>query len=132
MKRFGVPFKMKPSLWALSFALLSSFVGFTHASTTNDNFANALVIAGYNGMAGTLTDNNFNTANGPESGEPGFVSTYGEFPTTIGRSVWYNWTAPTNGTAVFETIKSDFDTRLSIFTGSGVGSLNLVAGNDNA
>jgi uncharacterized delta-60 repeat protein/uncharacterized repeat protein (TIGR01451 family) len=103
------------------------------AQPANDNFANAQVLVGKDGMAGTVTGDNFGA--GTEGGEPDFVSTYGEYggqPVPANRTVWYRWTAPTNGTAVFETLNSDFDTTLSIYTGSALGSLALVGGNDDA
>ncbi len=120
----------RPAAVALfTFAVLHLFALSSGASGANDNFANAQVIVGRDGMAGTLSDNSFGT--GTEAGEPDFVSTYGESSTPVGRSVWYRWTAPTNGTAVFETLNSDYNTALSIYTGSSVNSLTLVAGNDD-
>jgi len=45
-------------------------------------------------------------------------------------SVWYVWTAPTNGTFTFDTTGSGFDTLLAIYTGSAF-PLTLVAENNN-
>ncbi len=111
--------------WSVSHLLVFS----SRASTANDNFANAQVIVGNEGMAGTVSDNSFGT--GTEGGEPDFESTYGENPNLVGRTVWYRWTAPTNGTVVFETLNSDYDTVLSVYTGSSVNALTLVAGNND-
>ena len=47
-------------------------------------------------------------------------------------SVWFEWTAPSNGWATFETCGSTFDTVLVAYAGSGVGELTKVAGNDDA
>ncbi len=47
-------------------------------------------------------------------------------------TIWWSWTAPANGIAVISTNngggnKTTFDTELSVFTGSALGSLKLVA-----
>jgi hypothetical protein len=47
-------------------------------------------------------------------------------------SVWWTWTAPDDGTFQIDTNGSDFDTFLSIFTGSELGDLNLVTFDDNS
>ena len=47
-------------------------------------------------------------------------------------SVWYSWTAPAAGSVVIETCDSDFDTLLAVYTGTAVGSLLRIAGNDDA
>jgi hypothetical protein len=46
-------------------------------------------------------------------------------------SVWYRWTAPSNGPATFELCDSDFDTLLDVFTGSSVDGLTRVVQDDN-
>jgi hypothetical protein len=99
------------------------------AQPANDDFANAQELVGFNGMAGMVRGDNFGAS--LEAGEPEFESTYGEPPTPVNLSVWYRWTAPTNGAAVFETLASDFDTVLSVYTGSDINSLTLVAGNND-
>lgn len=47
-------------------------------------------------------------------------------------SVWWTWTATTNGIVNIDTQGSAFDTLLSVYTGSSLGSLALVAANDDA
>jgi hypothetical protein len=47
------------------------------------------------------------------------------------RSLWFTWTAPASGRVFFGTGTSSVDTTLAVYTGSAVGSLSLVAGNDN-
>ena len=46
-------------------------------------------------------------------------------------SVWWSWTAPITGTVNINTIGSNFDTWLSVFTGSDLPNLTLVAANDD-
>ena len=46
-------------------------------------------------------------------------------------SVWWTFTAPSDGTMTLSTAGSDFDTLLAAYTGSKVGSLTQVAANDD-
>jgi hypothetical protein len=48
-----------------------------------------------------------------------------------GHSVWWTWTAPTDGSVTISTTGSEFDTVLGVYTGNEVGSLSLVAENDD-
>ena len=53
-------------------------------------------------------------------------------PTSSGtHSVWWEWTALANGTAVITTMGSDFDTTLAVYEGSSLENLVLVASNDD-
>jgi len=90
----------------------------------NDNFANATVIQG----AADATIGN-STGATKESGEPVLLS--GNSGGMGGRSIWYRWTSPVNGNAVFDTQGSGFDTILAVSTGTGVGSLTRLAVNDD-
>jgi hypothetical protein len=60
------------------------------------------------------------TSGTTNSGERGF---YG---------VWYKWTATQSGLYSFTTANSSFDTFLTLYTGSGPGSLSEVAFNDES
>jgi hypothetical protein len=90
----------------------------------NDFFTNATVI--------TLTGNYFgangvyNTSATKEAGEPNHAGNVG------GKSLWWKWTPPGNGSCHVDTIGSAFDTLLAVYTGSSVGSLTEVASNDNS
>ena len=84
---------------------------------TNDLFSEALTISG---RMGQTTGNNAGA--GRESGEPGQGN----------RSVWWKWRAPENGTATIDTVGSNFDTTLGVYTGSRVDDLNTIAENDDA
>ena len=61
-----------------------------------------------------------------EAGEPAHAANGG------GRSIWYSWTAPADGTFVFDTFPSTFDTLLAVYTGTDVSALAEVASNDDA
>lgn len=87
----------------------------------NDDFIAALTLVGTSGSV-----NGSNVLATVESGEPSHA---GASPV---RSVWWTWTAPTGGDAVFETTGSGFDTVLAAYTGNSVGGLTLVKANNNA
>ena len=61
-----------------------------------------------------------------EPGEPNHL----KMP--AGHSIWWSWLAPDSGQATLSTAGSDFDTTLSVYTGAELGSLALVAKNDDA
>ena len=63
---------------------------------------------------------------GKESGEPNHAGNSG------GASVWWTWMAPATGLATFYTRGSNFDTLLTIYTGTSVNRLIEVASNDDA
>ena len=75
----------------------------------NDNFADAIVLAGdVGGVGGTTVG---------ASSEPN------EY---LGESVWYRWTAPSSGPATFETCGEDVYFEPSVFTGSTLETLTSV------
>src|SRR5690348_1363807 len=69
------------------------------AQPTNDNFAEAEEISG---QTGTAFGSNFDATSEPD--EPVHVG----IPTDAGASVWYRWTAPSDGAISFDTVGSDF------------------------
>ena len=87
----------------------------------NDNFANAQTLSG---CSGSVTGANF--AATKEAGEPNNPDS----PLST-KSVWYQWQAPSTGSVTIDTIGSDFDTVLAVYTGNTLGALNLVANNDD-
>ena len=50
---------------------------------------------------------------------------------TLGHSVWWSWTALTNGPVTISTTGSELDTVLGVYTGASLTALNLVAENDD-
>src|SRR5439155_23403595 len=48
-----------------------------------------------------------------------------------GASVWWTWTAPSNGTYTITTRGSSFDTLLGIYNGTVLAGLATVAANDD-
>ena len=61
-----------------------------------------------------------------EIGEPDHGGNVG------GKSLWWEWTAPTSGNVQVKTEGSSFDTLLGIYEGTSVSGLTLVAANDDA
>lgn len=91
------------------------------SAPTNDMFAAATETSGLQAaIAGS------NTGASKEPGEPAHAGNAG------GRSVWWKWVAPANGTATLDSISSSFDTLLAVYTGNQLASLTLVAADDDS
>lgn len=116
--KIAVDGKLQGEDLARGIALLN--LGFTSAPA-NDNFANALDLVG--------TDANDAANNYAASSELNEV--FSEFD-TLGRSVWWKWTAPAQGQLAVDTSGSDFDTILAVVEGTSVDDLTVVGFNDNA
>ena len=86
----------------------------------NDNFSSRVAIVG---AVKTVTGSNVSATK--QTGEPNHAGLAG------GASVWWTWTAPSNGTYTVSTRGSSFDTLLGVYTGSSVGSLVAVASDDD-
>jgi hypothetical protein len=93
---------------------------FVNLSPPNDDFAEAQRLTG---DSGSVTGTTIGSTN--EDGEPSHVGDGSS-------SVWFEWTAPANGWANFDTCGSTFDTVLAVYAGSAVNQLTAVAGNDDA
>src|SRR5262245_56371191 len=100
------------ALWALP--ALSTWA----AAPANDRFSNRIVI---NGTNVTVMGSNMSATK--EAGEPNHAGNVG------GSSVWWGWTAPTNGELRLTTDGSNFDTLLGVYTGPRVNSLTVLATN---
>ena len=126
----------KQSTAAIVLAAFACFLGVSAlAQVTNDNFANAFVIAGPVG-----TTNGSNVGATLETGEtnqilitnPNDPYNHGNF-VPVTNSVWFQWTAASNGLATFSTLGSTdqfnnaMGTVLAVWTGSSVSNLTLVA-----
>jgi N-acetylneuraminic acid mutarotase len=86
----------------------------------NDNFVNAIVLQS---NAGMLTGTNVSATR--EAGEPIHVGLMGD------KSVWYSWASPLNGQITIDTIGSNFDTTLAVYTGNTISLLGNIAQNDD-
>jgi hypothetical protein len=92
----------------------------TRLRVVNDMFADATELTG---ISDTDTGSNLGA-----TGEPGEPSLFGD---TLLNSVWWKWTAPASGQVTIDTIGSDFDTNLAVYTGSAVDALTEIASNDD-
>jgi len=88
---------------------------------TNDAFSSAQVLSG---ASGTTIGDNIGATKQPA--EPDHADNPG------GSSVWFRWTAPTNGQFFFNTKGSAIDTLLAVYTGNTVNNLTPVTSNDDA
>jgi len=88
----------------------------------NDDFNDAELITGASGRA---TGSNIRSTG--QSNEPNHAGTSSPLA-----SVWYAWTAPSNGIMEMNTFGSDFDTTLAAYRGSRLSSLTVVASNDDS
>jgi hypothetical protein len=86
----------------------------------NDDFAEATVISGTSGAT-----NGYTIGASKEPYEPAHAGEVG------GHSVWYSWTAPASGPVDFNTVGSDFNTTLAVYTGDSVSNLTPIASNDD-
>ena len=95
-------------------------VGPASTGPVNNNFANATVITGTSiSVTGT------NVGATTETGEPDPAGV------SVGKSVWWNWTAPVSGKVSLNTHGSSFDTVMGVYTGSAFSTLTTIAGNDD-
>ncbi len=122
-----VTFTVAPYTGATDRIELITVAGQTHTvrqfgvnPPTNDAFSQAQILPGSSGLI--MGRNTNATAELNEPMHAGSVAS---------RSVWYRWTAPSDGLYSFTTSGSTFDTVMAIYTGSSVGSLTQIAANDN-
>ena len=87
----------------------------------NDDFATRAVVAGE--LAAIRSSNAGATTEPGESAHAGAPAN---------ASLWWEWTAPYTGPATIDTAGSDYDTVLSIYTGTTLGALTPIAANDDA
>jgi hypothetical protein len=85
---------------------------------SNDNFTNRIPLMG----AGI--GNNFGATIQPNELNPGGTN-------TVTNTVWWSWTAPTNGPASVLTLGSGFDTIIDVYTGNSLTNLVCIASNLN-
>jgi hypothetical protein len=87
----------------------------------NDNLADAYYL---HAAAFTVTQSSIDGAK--QAGEPDHAGETGA------ASIWWSWVAPVSGTVQLDTIGSDFDTLLAVYTGYDVANLQPVASDDQS
>jgi subtilisin family serine protease len=88
---------------------------------SNDAFADAAPITG---AAGSIASSTVTASR--ETGEPTHGGDGGS------ASIWYHWTAPSNGTLALSTQRSSYDTLLGAYVGSNFAGLTTLAANDDS
>ncbi len=86
-----------------------------------DRFADKVVVI--NRPSGTISGSNLNASR--EARELNHAAKPG------GNSVWFTWRAQASGIASFNTIGSNFDTLLAVYTGNSVTNLDWVASDED-
>ncbi|MDJ0737558.1 MAG: calcium-binding protein [Nostocaceae cyanobacterium] len=92
----------------------------------NDQFADSVRLIGAS-VATTGTNVDFTG----EVGEPNHAEV-SENDNDALSSAWWTWKAPVDSEVTIDTLGSNFDTTLGVYTGSAVDSLTEVASNDDA
>ena len=95
-------------------------IGNSSSPPLNDNFANAQTLLG---TSPSVAGANVNATK--ENIEPNHSGNTG------GKSVWYQWTASATKTVTIDTVGSNFDTLLAIYTGNALNNLTLVTNNND-
>jgi hypothetical protein len=94
----------------------------------NDAFAGAVALPA-TATGSVAGENTWGTS---EPNEPATCVDCGGLFNGPNKTIWYSWTAPSNGTATVGTCgASSYDTMLAIYTGTAIGSLTRVANNDD-
>ncbi|MCB1231182.1 MAG: hypothetical protein KDN19_12985, partial [Verrucomicrobiae bacterium] len=88
----------------------------------NDDFANATDLGN---PASVTSASGWNAGGGVEVGEPGDVFE-GD------HTSWWTWESPVDGRVEIDTAGSDFDTVLTVFTGTSLADLQVVGQSHNA
>lgn len=94
------------------------------APPSNNNFGNAIAL----GSCPVSPITGSNRFADKEAGEPSHGGNIG------GASIWYTWLSPNTSNPIrvrIDTIGSDFDTLLGVYTGASVNALTFVAGSDD-
>ena len=108
-------------LHQVDIAGIQAIYGSSGPAPLNDDFSARLTLG--SDLIGQVTGNNINATK--EIGEPNHTGNIG------GRSVWWRWTAPSNGSIEVNTYSSNFDTLLAVYVGNALSSLTPIAVNDD-
>src|SRR6185369_16217496 len=112
----------------LLFSLSAGGVFSVYAAPTNDNFANATVVPGipYSPLTFSTTTATI------ETGEKRVPNTCdGRLLAQGLHTVWYRFTPAATGLVSFDTVGSDYDTYIAIWTGTTLSNLAYYACDDD-
>lgn len=113
-----VPRLIRVGFWCAT--LMGLGVLLAAAQPANDNFANAEPLPGF--LGSVVASNVGATSETREPAHAGISS---------GASIWYRWTAPSTCQFIVDTIGSDFDTILAVYTGTALNALTPIGSNDD-
>ena len=109
-------------LWApLVLFLATAPLATAQTTPPNDNLSDAFYL-----HAASFTATQSNTAGTKQAGEPDHAGETGA------SSIWWSWVAPVSGIVQLDTIGSDFDTLLAVYTGYDIANLQHVASDDQS
>ncbi|MGL4399637.1 MAG: hypothetical protein ACRCXD_07190 [Luteolibacter sp.] len=95
------------------------------AAPANDSFSAPTVVIGF---PATATGSNVDATLQVDEPQP---TVSGTGPINYGEaSVWFTWTSPMTGSVQIDTLGSDFDTILAVWTGSTLATLSEIDSND--
>ena len=114
--------KAFPSGFCLILLLTAAMPTMGLAAPPNDAFASPILI---DGIPASETGSNLDAT--LEAGEP----VPEDWAGYAQASVWFSWTASFSGPLRIDTLGSDFDTMLAVWTGAALDSLSLIAHNDD-
>lgn len=100
---------------------LSFDVAAASRQPANDNWNSATALASLNTTVTSSNNSATAEANEPVPGGAG-----------VGKSIWWSWTAVSNGVFTATTAGSDFDTVLAVYTGTNLSALVECGANDDA
>ena len=125
-----------PSLTTINLSVQVSATGKTSSNTSvsfvvrqasaNDLFANRKLITSNSYTFSGASNINASA----ETGEPPHYNRWYVVPAR--KSVWFTWKAPANGRVDMNTVGSNFDTVLSVYTGTTLTALTRVAQDDDS
>lgn len=113
--------------WTPGVIFSGAFLLSMSQTAANNAFADAIDLGAVaSGSSTSWVDFGANTETG-EQGHPAFP-----WNPVMHRTIWWKWTAPASGLFSFDTLGSDFDTVLEVYTGTAVNALSLVAESHDA
>lgn len=119
-----------PQIWNMNqdinsgYPFLSWQASVEPAGPSNDSFVGRIMLSGNSGI---ITGSNIEATLEPDEPSPlDYPSGY------YGSSVWWSWTAQDDLVADFNTIGSNFDTIIAVYTGDSLDSLIQISANDDS
>ncbi len=117
----GTTYQIAVDGFSSSTGLIDLNINLDDGTISNDNFADRISLD-RTSVSTTGTNVGFTG----ESGEPNHAESNSPL-----NSAWWSWTAAADGIVTIDTVGSNYDTTLAVYTGSAVNSLTEIASNDD-